>query len=143
MKKTVRILLFLIFMAGLIGVRVVEDELFYDPFLNYFRFEGLRPYPQIQWLPLILHHLLRYGLNVLCSCGIVYALFGERKKVKETAVLMLAVFGVVFPIYLWCLATHMEIGELLTFYIRRFVIQPILLLLIIPIFYFQKKKASF
>jgi len=141
MKLLLRILLFFLFLAGLIGVRGIEDWAFYDPFLQYFKNEGVAAYPEFEYGKLIFSHILRYLLNVLFSCGIVYALFLNKKWVKQTAVIMLLAFVIIFPLYLWSIGTHMKIGDLLTFYLRRFVIQPVLLLLIIPIFYFQYRKS--
>lgn len=138
--KVIRISLFLACLVALIGVRAIESWAFYDPFLYYFRQEGIAEIPDFDWGKLILSHLSRYLLNVVFSCGIVYALFMEKKLVKQTAVIMLAIFALVFPLYLWCLGTDLQIGDLITFYLRRFVIQPILLLIIIPIFYFQRKR---
>ena len=121
---------------------MIEDTLFYDPFIDFFRKVGTVAYPDFVWTKLIFSHILRYGLNVLFSCGIVFALFNDKKLVKQTAILMIGAFLIVFPLYLWSIGTDMKIGQLITFYLRRFVIQPILLLIIIPIFYFHRKMQS-
>ncbi len=55
-------------------------------------------------------------------------------------VLMLLVFLITFPIYLYLVYTEFDSGLLLAFYVRRFVIQPIILLLIIPMFYYMDVK---
>ena len=58
----------------------------------------------------------------------------------QAVVLMLLVFAITFPIYLYCIHTKFEIGYLFSFYMRRFVIQPLILLLIIPLFYYRKQQ---
>lgn len=142
MKSKLNLPLFLVCLAGLIAVRGVEDRLFYDPFLNYFRLEGRVAYPGFRWLPLIFSHLLRYGLNLIFSCEIVYALFKRRSYTIQTAVLLLGVLLIFFPLYLWSISTEMRLGHLFTFYIRRFLIQPVLLLILIPVFYFEQRKLK-
>nr|WP_295221722.1 exosortase F system-associated protein [uncultured Chryseobacterium sp.] len=47
-------------------------------------------------------------------------------------------FLITFPIYLYCIYDRFETGYLFSFYMRRFVIQPLILLLIIPMFYYRK-----
>ena len=62
------------------------------------------------------------------------------------AVAVLFIMGIVFaitlPIYLYCIHTKFEIGYLFSFYMRRFVIQPLILLVIIPLFYYRKKTMT-
>ncbi|QCX52979.1 exosortase F system-associated protein [Elizabethkingia sp. JS20170427COW] len=141
MKKIIRILLFIISLIALVGVRFVEDRIFYDPFLQYFHQLGVDYFPSFDWGKLILSHLFRFGLNLLFSCGIIYALFWKKKWVRLNIIIMLFSFLIIFPLYLWCLKTEMSIGHLITFYLRRFVIQPILLLLIIPTIFYEEKKT--
>ncbi|WP_280703935.1 exosortase F system-associated protein [Chryseobacterium sp. BIGb0186] len=57
----------------------------------------------------------------------------------QGAILILIIFAITFPIYLYCISDKFEIGRLFSFYMRRFVIQPLILLLIIPLFYYRKQ----
>jgi len=52
----------------------------------------------------------------------------------QAAALIFLVFLITFPIYLYCIHTKFEVGYLFSFYVRRFVIQPLVVLLIIPMF---------
>ncbi|MDY3547677.1 exosortase F system-associated protein [Riemerella anatipestifer] len=122
---------------GLIGIRVLEETLFYDPFLIYFKtIDGAKVFPDFQWGKLVLGHFFRLTLNLFFSLIIVYFLFKDKIKTTQAFVLMLLVFLITFPIYLYLVYTEFNSGLLLAFYVRRFVIQPIMLLLIIPMFYY-------
>lgn len=125
---------------GLIGVRAVEDRMFYDPFLEYFhKASKTAVFPEFEWGKLILNYLFRFFLNLFFSAVIVHFIFKRKDWTVQAVLLMCIVFAVVFPIYLYCISTHFEIGYLFSFYMRRFVIQPLILLLIIPLFYYRKK----
>lgn len=124
---------------GLIGIRVVEDRLFYDPFLNYFH-EAKKniPFPSFEWGKLIAGYLFRFVLNLFFSCLIIYCWFRNTQWTIQGAILITIIFLITFPIYLYCIYDRFEIGYLFSFYMRRFVIQPLILLLIIPMFYYRK-----
>ncbi|MFW2135046.1 exosortase F system-associated protein [Soonwooa sp.] len=144
--KPLNILFVILGLAGLIAVRFLEDKLFYDPFLAYFKneLEG-SSFPKFNDTKLILSYLLRFLLNLIFSTIIIQNLFRNKIWTKQAVVLILLIFAIVFPIYLYCIYTNFEIGNLFAFYIRRFVIQPMTLLLIVPIFYYRKQvltKAS-
>ena len=55
--------------AGLIGVRYLENILFYDPFLDYFANIGNPEFPHFEWARLIGSHLFRFLLNLIFSFG--------------------------------------------------------------------------
>ncbi|MDQ1159747.1 exosortase F-associated protein [Chryseobacterium sp. SORGH_AS 447] len=124
---------------GLIGIRVVEDRLFYDPFLNYFH-EAKKniPFPSFEWGKLITGYLFRFVLNLFFSCLIIHCWFRNKQWTIQGAILIIIIFLITFPIYLYCIYDRFEIGYLFSFYMRRFVIQPLILLLIIPMFYYRK-----
>lgn len=133
---------FLVFIgiAGLIAVRMLEDKIFYDPLLTYFlksKYELV--FPNFDWGKLILSHLFRFFLNLFFSCVIIHFLFKNKEWTIQGAALITIVFAITFPIYLFCLYDKFETGYLFSFYIRRFVIQPLILLLIVPLFYYRKQ----
>lgn len=125
---------------SLIGVRMVEESLFYDPFLSYFHSADKNAqFPDFEWAKLILNYLFRFSLNLTLSALVVHFIFKNKEWTMQAIVLMLVVFAITFPIYLYCIYTRFEIGYLFSFYMRRFVIQPLILLLIIPLFYYRKQ----
>ena len=124
---------------GLIAVRMVEDRLFYDPFQAFFHLANKHAdFPDFEWTPLILNYLFRFGLNLVLSAAVVYFIFKNKQWTLQAIVLMLIVFAITFALYLYCIHTQFDIGYLFSFYMRRFVIQPLILLLIIPLFYYRK-----
>lgn len=126
--------------CGLMGVRILEDQIFYDPFLNYFH-EGNKniPFPEFEWGKLIISHLFRFVLNLFFSCIIIHFLFKNKEWTVQGAVLISIIFAITFPIYIYCIYDRFDIGYLFSFYMRRFVIQPLILLLIVPLFYYRKQ----
>ncbi|AZB31117.1 exosortase F system-associated membrane protein [Chryseobacterium balustinum] len=126
--------------CGLMGVRILEDQIFYDPFLNYFH-EGNKniSFPEFEWGKLIVSHLFRFILNLFFSCIIIHFLFKNKDWTVQGAVLISIIFAITFPIYLYCIYDRFDIGYLFSFYMRRFVIQPLILLLIVPLFYYRKQ----
>lgn len=137
--KILKWLLVGILIFGLVGVRILEAQIFYDPFQAFFHLANKHaPFPDFNWTRLILNYLFRFGLNLLLSAGVVYLIFKNKKWTIQAVVLMLIVFAITFPLYLYCIHTKFEIGYLFSFYMRRFVIQPLILLLIIPLFYYRQ-----
>ena len=129
--------------CGLVGVRMLEDAIFYDPFLNYFHEANKNmPFPQFEWGKLIPSHLFRFILNLFFSCIIIHFLFKNKEWTMQGAVLITIIFAITFPIYLYCIYNQFEIGYLFSFYMRRFVIQPLILLLIVPLFYYRKQMLQ-
>ncbi|MCW4451857.1 exosortase F system-associated protein [Kaistella sp. BT6-1-3] len=139
--KPLRILLVILGIFGLIGVRMVEGSLFYDPFLNYFHAADKNAqFPDFEWAKLIINYIFRFSLNLILSAFVVHLVFKNKEWTMQAVVLMLLVFAITFPIYLYCIYTGFEVGYLFSFYMRRFVIQPLILLLIIPLFYYRKQQ---
>ena len=139
MMKILNWVLAAIAIFGLISVRMVEDQLFYDPFQAFFHLANKHAaFPDFNWMPLILNYLFRFGLNLVLSAAAVYFIFKNKQWTLQVIVLMLIVFAITFPLYLFCIHTQFEVGYLFSFYMRRFVIQPLILLLIIPLFYYRK-----
>ncbi len=132
-------ILVVIGILGLIGVRTVESHIFYDPFLTYFHAADRNAlFPEFDWFKLIFSHLFRFTLNLFFSSLIIYGIFGRKDWTIQGIVLMLIVFAITFPMYLYAISSKFEIGYLFSFYVRRFVIQPLTVLLIIPIFYYRQ-----
>lgn len=121
--------------------RAYETTLFYDPFLEYFKedFNAL-PLPEYRTLPLFLSLLFRYALNMLLSLGIIYALFQEIEMIKFATFLYLFFFLMLIVAFFSVLFLYDEPHNFLLFYIRRFLIQPVFVILFVPAFYFQKKQ---
>lgn len=130
----VGILLFL-----LVLVRAYESFLFYDPFLLYFKSDfNSMVYPTYDLFPFITNLLFRYGLNTCLSLGIIFALFQDKQMIKFIAFLYFTFFIILLILFFIVLYHSTFFSCLSLFYVRRFLIQPIFLLLFIPGLYYQK-----
>lgn len=136
-RKNVLILLLLL--SLLVGVRAFESQLFYDPFLNYFEGDYIKmPLPEFDGLQLFFGILFRFFLNTILSLGIIYAFFNDRDMIKFASVLYFLLFTVLIIVFFCILHFFKNQENLLLFYVRRFLIQPLFLVVFLPAFYYQK-----
>ncbi|NDP21728.1 MAG: exosortase F system-associated protein [Paludibacter sp.] len=137
----VRIALAMALILGLVLIRAYEDSLFYDPFLDYFKSDYYNlPLPEIDNLQLFFGLFFRYFLNAALSLAIIYVLFKDIDAVKFASVLYLLFFIILIIAFFFVLFYTGETNKMGIFYTRRFLIQPIFLLLFLPAFYYQKQK---
>lgn len=139
MNKWLRYFLIAVFIFGLILVRRFENDLFYDPFLAYFKGDFLHAqFPDVDFSLISIHIVFRYLINSILTLAIIGLLFMDKQKVKFTALILFGFLVLLLPLYLYMIKTEFSIGVNIGFYIRRFLIQPMLLLILIPAFYYQK-----
>lgn len=123
----------------LILIRAFEDILFYDPFLNYYKGEyTILPFPQMNVFKLFFSLGMRFYLNSVISLFLLYVIFKDTQIVKFTAFLYMILGSILMISFIFILNFFGEENKMTLFYIRRFLIQPIFILLFIPAFYFQK-----
>jgi len=124
----------------IISIRAYEDNLFYDPFLNYFKnnYTNL-PYPIVNPIKLFLSLGFRYYLNSIISLALLYLIFRDSKIVKFSTFLYILFGSVLMICFFFILLKFGAENKMTLFYIRRFIIQPIFLILFIPAFYYQNK----
>jgi len=141
LQNKISIFVLIVFVALLAFIRLFEKQLFYDPFLAYF--EGdyrTLPLPEFDNLKLFIGLLFRFFLNAVLSLAILYTLFRDKQMIEFVSVLYLFLF-VVLIVFFFCLLHFFKSQEnLLLFYVRRFLIQPLFLVVFIPAFYYQKLK---
>ncbi|WP_299060068.1 exosortase F system-associated protein [uncultured Polaribacter sp.] len=135
LKITVASLLFLMFFA----VRAFASELFYDPLVVYFKNDYLyKNIENIDIWRLLVHMFYRYFLNSILSLAIIWVLFQRKEYLKFATFFFLIAFVFLIIVFVFLIKNNFETGYLLPFYIRRFIIHPLLLLLLLPAFYYQK-----
>lgn len=137
-KKNIPLIALLLVL--LVLVRLFEGRLFYDPLIEFFKHEG-SPMPDYDTGKLFLSVAFRYFLNTFISLGIIWLIFKDRAILRLTFILYI-VFFVVLATVMYSILRSSDINLLLLFYVRRFLIQPLLLILFVPAFYYQKKMAS-
>lgn len=128
----------------LLLIRGYEDVLFYDPLLEYFKSDYKNfPLPEMNLVKLSLHIGFRFLLNSLISLGILWVIFKDSEVIKLSVWIYGFLFFLLFSAFF--LVIYFSEGvqnQLSVFYIRRFLIQPILLLILLAAFYFQKKNIQ-
>ena len=130
--------LFLILL--LILIRAFEETLFYDPFLSYFKDEYSQlAFPKINIFKLFFSLGMRFYLNSVISLFLLYVIFKDTQIVKFTALLYMILGSILMISFIFILNFFGEENKMTLFYIRRFLIQPIFILLFIPAFYYQKQ----
>lgn len=124
----------------LILIRTFEDTLFYDPFLNYFKDEYSQlVFPKINIFKLFFSLGMRFYLNSVISLFLLYVIFNDTQIVKFSALLYIILGSILMISFVFVLTFFGEENKMTLFYIRRFLIQPIFILLFIPGFYYQKQ----
>lgn len=139
-KKAVFGILLAVLLLALI--RAFEGELFYDPFLDFFKgtFQN-SVLPEYDTGRLLWSLSLRYWMNTAVSLGIIYLFFKDKQLIKLSLILYVFFFAVLLVAFVVVLTSSEKPDYMTLFYIRRFLMQPLLLLLFLPAFYYQKKKA--
>ncbi|MCR9181300.1 MAG: exosortase F system-associated protein [Flavobacteriaceae bacterium] len=135
----------IVFLFGLlILVRLFEADLFYDPLLTFFKQDYLHSkVPDVEFGKLMLHTAFRFGINTLISLLILYVAFKDKGIVKFSSVLYLIAFVILFSWMAWLVANASpESNYNILFYVRRFLIQPLFVLLFLPAFYYHKQKTN-
>ncbi|QYJ67178.1 exosortase F system-associated membrane protein [Flavobacterium litorale] len=122
-------------------VRVFQNQLFYDPLLAFFKAEGKEELPSYDTTKLLGGLAFRYLLNSILSLGIIYLVFRDKAILKLCSILYIAFFMVLLTVF-YIVITANNVDLLLLFYVRRFLIQPLFLILFLPAFYYQKKVRN-
>src|SRR5690606_13796406 len=118
-----------------------ENELFYDPYLSFFKSDYLYiDNPRREVFKLTMYTVLRYILYSGISVGIIFVLFKDKNIVRFSALIYGLAFVVLIVMFLYFVVNPNQEDYYLFFNIRRFLIQPLFLLLLLPAFYYYKLK---
>lgn len=125
-------------------IRAFENQWFYDPLLQYFKGDHLlKPLPKLDLAPLFISYTLRYGLNMLISFLILKVVFQQVPFFKSILAFYIAAFLLLSFLLFSILLFEIEVGNLMLFYLRRFLIQPIFILILFPFLYLLQKGYRF
>lgn len=135
------ILLFVLF-GLLVLIRAFENQLFYDPYLTFFQNDYLYiDSPRREIFKVTVFTSLRYFLNTVISLGILFVVFKDKNIVKFSAIMYVLAFFILMAMYLYFVVNPRQEDYYLFFNVRRFVIQPIILMVLLPAFYYNKLKS--
>lgn len=140
MHKGIKIIALLLLFGLLVVIRMFASTLFYDPLITFFKInhttDGL---PAMDDFRLLSHVALRFLLNTVISMAILWVLFEKKEILKFSLFLYSIAFAILMSVFFVLIQSDAEGGHITLFYVRRFLIQPLLVLILIPAFYFQKK----
>ena len=123
----------------LVLVRAFQMNLFYDPFIDYFKNDFLvGNFPFYDSSKLFLSTLSRYSINMFLSLAIIYVIFKNKQQLFFSIKFYVIAFIILIGFYFYQLDSEFSNGYLLSFYIRRLLIHPVFLLILLPAFYYQK-----
>ena len=139
MHKISKYIALVILFTGLVLIRAFEDVLFYDPYLTFFENDYLYfDNPRREVAKLVFFTSLRFLLNTLLSLAILFVIFKDKNIIKFSCI----VFGLSYVLllipFLYFVINPRQEDYYLFFNIRRFLIQPIGLILLLPAFYYYK-----
>ena len=132
--------------SGLVLVYVLQNQIFYDPFVNYLLDPNNPSVPEYVTWKYLASKAFRYILNDGFALMVIWGLFKRESYVRFAVVIFFIGFLILLPIYLF-LATHyyLETQSFLN-HLHRLVLNPVLMMLLIPAFYYQqsleKRKSS-
>ena len=139
MSLKLRIIIFIIGLIGLVSIRYFENVLFYDPLINFYNsnFQN-SSFPDLNVWIYSLNLGFRFMLNSVLSLVLIWVTFKNKSFIKFSTLLYCILFigGLVL---FWGFTIDIQPKNyMILFYIRRFLIHPILVIILIPAFYFQK-----
>jgi exosortase F-associated protein len=140
LNNKIKVFVLFLLVLVLVSIRIFEDSLFYDPYLDFFKTDFTNfPLPVVDKLSLFLNFFFRYLLNSIVSIFFIQIAFNDINFTKFASVLYGILFVILILVFYVVLAFFADESKMELFYIRRFLIQPLFLLLFIPGYLIQKR----
>lgn len=134
-------MLLFILIGLLVLIRFYENQLFYDPYGSFFQNDYLYiDNPRREVFKLVVFTTLRYVLNTIISLGILFVVFRDWSVIKFSGIIYVTAYVIFMALYLYFVLNPKQEDYYLFFNIRRFLIQPIILILLLPAFYYHKQR---
>ncbi|WP_438962740.1 exosortase F system-associated membrane protein [Nonlabens sp.] len=125
----------------MVGVRLFEVELFNDPLNNYFHSDFQKhPVPALNYIHVIAGTSLRYLFNMVISLWLLWYLYKKEMFIKAALWVYLFAFVILITAFIFLLHADSDLLKMALFYVRRFLIHPILLFIMVAGFYFLNEK---
>ncbi|SOC79999.1 exosortase F-associated protein [Salinimicrobium sediminis] len=142
MKSAVKILIILALVGVLALVRLYEYSFFYDPFMYFFE-QAFQNGETINYtFDMFFNVFLRFLVNTLISLLILWVAFRNRGIIKFSALIYLGFFLVLFPLFIYLMLHVQPEDYLAAFYVRRFLAHPLLILILLPAFYYFRLSTG-
>lgn len=132
-------------MLGLVLVYLLQTKLDFYSLLFQFSAPQNVDYinmQEIPTVPFVVNKVLRYLLNDLFSIAIIYGLFFEKKYARFAMFVMFFGLFVLVPAYLILFLSQPAGFSSMLSHLHRVVMNPVLMMLLIPAFFYQRKMQA-
>lgn len=127
----------------LAAIRFFEQQLFYDPLIVFFKSDYLLGIiPPMDMAKLMFNLTLRFSLNSIISLAIIYLGFRDLNILKFSAILYVILYVLTTAAFIFLILNIEREHYLALFYVRRFLIHPLFLLILLPAFYYYRIRES-
>ncbi len=130
-------------MLGLFWAYLFQSYL--DFYSVFFKFETpqklnyvVSDIQKVEPLPFVVNKVFRYLLNDFCAIAIIYGLFNEKKYVRFSFYVLIFGLLVLLPAYISIYFIKPEGFSSMLTHLHRLVMNPVLMMLLIPAFYYQR-----
>ena len=125
----------------LVLIRIFENDIFYDPYLVFFQNDYLYiDSPRREVVKLTMFTSLRFLMNTIISLAILFVTFKDKNILKFSIIIYAISFVILILLFLYFVYDPKREQYYLFFNVRRFLIQPIILIVLLPAFYYNKLK---
>ena len=143
MRSALKIMIILGLVGVLALIRLYEYRFFYDPFMYFFE-QAFREGSTLDFSnQMFFNVFLRFFLNTLISLLILWVAFRSRGIIKFAALIYAGFFIILFPLFIYLMHIVSPDDYLAAFYVRRFLAHPLLILILLPAFYYYKLTTAF
>lgn len=143
MQKLKKIAIIGLLVVLLVLVRFFEDLLFYDPLVAFFHSDYLsNAIPEFNTGKLLSNVFFRFWLNTAISLWILYVAFTNKEIIKFSLLLYSILFIACFGVFVYLILNIQDENFMALFYVRRFLIHPIFVIILLPAFYYYQLKDS-
>ena len=136
MRNVTKIIKVLALVWLLALVRLYEYTFFYDPFMHFFG-SSFHTGEALDLTPGMFFNLfVRFMINTALSLLILWVVFEKRGILRFSAIIYLFFLVTLFPVFVFLMYQVTPEHYLAAFYVRRFLAHPVLILLLLPSFYY-------
>ncbi|MCH4824516.1 exosortase F system-associated protein [Gramella lutea] len=142
-KRRYRVFAIGLLVLMLAAIRFFEQEIFYDPLIVFFKSDYLLGIiPPMDMAKLMFNLTLRFSLNSIISLTIIYLGFRDLNILKFSAILYVILYVLTTAAFIFLILNIEREHYLALFYVRRFLIHPLFLLILLPAFYYYRIRES-
>lgn len=136
-KKLRYLLIFLLFVAFIV-IRFFEHDWFYEVFMDFYKGNYYqKPVPDFSYYSTLGTISLRFLTHTLISLLILYLFFLKKSVLKFALFFYALAFVLLISALAFFIHDFQSDYYFATFYVRRFLIQPLFIILLLPAFYYQ------